>query len=297
MSVMSHVTVLLQPSIEALALTEGMTVVDGTFGGGGHSLEIAKRIGRAGRLYSFDADSSVFDEKKVQELGRFTEFHPVRDNFRNAGEALKHLEIDAALLDLGLSSNQLEASGRGFSFQRDEPLLMTFGASPVQGDVTAGSVVNEWKEETIAAVLFGFGEERYAKSIARAIGKARVTKRIETTKELVDIVRSATPARYHHGKTHPATKTFQALRMAVNDELGAIEDGIRALFDRLRPGGRLAVISFHSVEDRKVKQLLRAYAGDGKGKQVTKKPIVPDDEELTANPRARSAKLRVIEKV
>ena len=304
---MSHVSVLLEESLAALHLQKGMTVVDGTFGFGGHSTAIAKVIGMEGQLIAFDADESVFAKDKgsahVKELERLTRFTSVPENFRHISEALKRLHverIDAALFDLGLSSTQLEVSGRGFSFQKDEPLLMTFKETPDESDVTAEVVVNEWSKETLTTILSGFGDERYAWRIAGGIIEARKKnegKRITTTFELVNIIKSSTPVGYHHGKTHPATRTFQALRMAVNDELGAIEKGIEGAFAALAPKGRIAVISFHSIEDRLVKQLFKKKVEEGSATAVFKKPQTSGDEELAGNPRARSAKLRAIEKV
>ncbi len=292
----SHISVLLQATLDSLALKEGMRVLDGTFGAGGHSREIAKAIGKSGTLLAFDADRTVFSEERIQELERLTAFSFVVTNFKNAKEALERLELDAAMFDLGLSSTQLEGSGRGFSFRRDEPLAMTFDADPEHALVTARTILNRWDESSIEAILRGFGEERFARSIAKAIVRARLEREITTTGELVDIVRSATPAWYQRGRTDPATRTFQAIRMAVNDELGAIDRGIPDTFDRIAVGGRLAVITFHSIEDRAVKRLFRELEASGKGRIVTKRPLVPGDEEIQANPRARSAKLRVIER-
>ncbi len=294
---MSHVSVLLQPTLAALNLKEGMTVLDGTFGAGGHSSAVAKIIRKKGQLISLDADKAVFSEEKVRELERLTTFTPIVVNFRNVDEALKHLELDGAMFDLGLSSTQLEESGRGFSFQKEEPLLMTFKKEPDEDEVTAFTILNVWREDTLATIFKGFGEERFAKRIATAIVEGRKNAPIATTGQLVEIIFAATPSWYHRGKSHPATRIFQALRMATNDELGSIEKGLLGALNHLRPGSRLAVISFHSIEDRKVKHLFKAFIEEGKGKAITKKPIIPDDAELALNPRARSAKLRVIEKV
>ena len=293
-----HKSVLLQESITSLNLHDGSIVVDGTFGAGGHSTAIARIIGKTGTLISFDADKSVFSEEKVQELERLSTFISVVDNFRNVDEALKHLEIDGALFDLGLSSTQLEVSGRGFSFQRDEPLQMTFKNDPdeSEGDVTASVILNNWSEDSIATILKGFGEERFARSIAQGIVLQRAESLIESTKELVEIIEASTPKWYQRGRTHVATRTFQALRMAVNDELGAVAQGLTSAFAHIKSGGRLSVISFHSLEDRVVKHLFRNLIEKGEAIRVTKKPTIPSDEELKENPRARSAKLRVIEK-
>lgn len=297
---MAHISVLLQEAIDGLALKEGMTVVDGTFGAGGHSTEIAKRIGKTGRLISFDADASVFTDVKVQELGCLTQFTKVTENFRSAGEVLKHLEvgtIDGALFDLGLSSTQLEESGRGFSFLRDEPLAMTFKAEPTADDVTAQTVVNDWAEDTIATILKGFGDERFARAIARGIIETRKVSPITGTAKLVEVIHDHTPGWYHRGRTHFATRTFQALRMAVNDELGAIVKGVEGMKPFLNPGGRIAMISFHSIEDRTVKQYFLSLVDSGEFQKITKKPIIPTDDEIMRNPRSRSAKLRIIEKL
>src|SRR3989339_634498 len=297
---MTHKSVLLQEVIESLNLHKGGTYVDGTFGAGGHSRQIARAISHEGHLISFDQDETVFNEAIVRAISEDTRFTHVVENFGNAKAALVKLDIqhiDGAMFDLGLSSTQLEESGRGFSFQRDEPLWMTFKHSPKEEDVTAIDIVNHWSEESIATILKGFGDERFARSIARGIVEARSTGEIRTTSELVEIIRTNTPGWYQHGRTHFATRTFQALRMAVNDELGVIEKGIRGVFELLSPGGRISVISFHSIEDRLVKQLFRDMNNEGLVEMITKKPIVPSDEELKENPRARSAKLRVIQKL
>lgn len=295
-----HKSVLLNECIESLSLHEDMTVLDATFGAGGHSRRIAEVIGTLGHLIAFDADASVFSEDKLQELGHLTKITNIAENFRTISETLKRLDItsiDAALFDLGLSSTQLEESGRGFSFQKSEPLEMTFKHKPEEGDTTAAEIVTHWSQETIATILKGFGEERFARSIAKGIVEQRKVQPITTTGELVEVIRISTPGWYHHGRTHFATQTFQALRMAVNDELGAIESGIRGALEHMSPDGRIAVISFHSIEDRAVKQLFRSMKEDNLVRFVTKKPITPSAAELKVNPRARSAKLRVVEKI
>lgn len=282
-----------------LNLKEAAVVFDGTFGGGGHSRLIAERIGRSGTLIACDRDGSVFETEAAREIEALTTFIPRVANFRDIKHTLaecRRERLDAALFDLGLSSTELEASGRGFSFLRDEPLLMTYEREPGPGSVTARTVVNDWSEHTLADVLEGFGEERYARRIARAIVAARNNVEIRTTAELVAIIKAATPPGYHHRKTHLATRTFQAIRMAVNDELGAIAQGLSGTLDILRSGGRIAVITFHSVEDRLVKRFFRAAAQEGRVALLTKKPIVPIAAEIVENSRSRSAKLRVVEK-
>lgn len=298
---MAHRTVLLHETIESLKLNIGDIVLDATFGGGGHSRGIAQLVGTKGHVIAFDADRSVFTPELTAEISRLVRFTPVVANFREIRGELAKLEahkIHGAIFDFGLSSTQLETSGRGFSFQRDEPLEMTFKADPKEGDVTAETILNRWGEENIVLILRGFGEERYARSIAKAIVAARKSGPLRRTGELVEVIHRATPSRYHHGRTHFATRTFQALRMAANDELGAIDQALHDILPFLEKGARVAVITFHSVEDRLVKRLFREFSKiDHRVKQVTKKPITPNEEELKANPRARSAKLRVVEKI
>ncbi len=295
----THTSVLYDECLEALNISPGKVVIDGTFGAGGHSLGIAKLIGKKGTLISFDQDGEVFEKPIVDELKKLTNFIPVVANFRDMEKEVLTRGIDSVdgvLLDLGLSSTQLELSGRGFSFQRDEPLHMTFSDKPGEQLITAEVIVNEWQEGVIADILFGFAEETFSRKIAKAIVEAREKSRIVTTGQLVDIIKSSVPGWYQRGRTNPATRTFQALRMAVNDEMGSTEDGIRAAHKMLKKEGRLAVISFHSIEDRLVKNTLKEIFESYGGKILTKKPIIAKDEETSSNPRSRSAKLRIIEK-
>lgn len=298
---MAHTSVLSQEIIGSLRPKPGDVFVDMTFGGGGHSRHLAKLIGKKGRLYAFDQDAAVFSKERVLELEGLTQFTPVVANFRDVNAELRRRKVKAvngAVFDLGLSSMQLEESGRGFSFQRDEPLEMTFKAKPEKGDVTAEIILNNWSEENIATILQGFGEERFGRRVANAIVIARESGPLRRTGQLVEVIHQATPLRYQHGRTHFATRTFQALRMAVNDELGAIEAGIRGIVPFMVPGGRIAVISFHSIEDRAVKRLFRMLSKEeGKVLLVTKKPVTPSPVEVKENPRSRSAKLRVVEKI
>lgn len=295
-----HKSVLLQEVIESLSPHAGGVFVDATFGGGGHSRSIATLIGQTGLLTAFDADRAVFSDERVAEMRALTNFIPVVANFRNMGEELaKHggRALDGAIFDLGLSSNQLEESGRGFTFQKDEPLVMTFAHAPEADAVTAEVVVNEWSEESLATILRGFGEERFARSIAKHIVEARKSRPITSTTQLVEVIHQSTPGWYQRGKTHFATRTFQAIRMAVNDELGVVEAGIAGVMPYVKSGGRIAIITFHSIEDRLVKQRFRTLAQHGAVTLVNKKPIVSSESELKDNPRARSAKLRVVEKI
>ena len=294
-----HKSVLLQETIDGLDIKEGDTVVDATLNGGGHTSEVLKRFGDKVSVLGIDADQSAI-ERAEKKIGKRDNFVALCDNFRNLDRALASVNGDKAekfIFDLGLSSDQLQSSGRGFSFQKDEPLLMTFSSENESDALTAGQVVNDWSKETIEAILKGYGEESFAKQIARAITEYRREKKIETTKDLVEIIRKATPFWYQKRKTHPATKTFQALRIATNDEVSALEEGLAKSFARLKEGGRIAVISFHSIEDRTVKIFFKERAKAGEAKIVTKKPITPRREEVLENPRARSAKLRIIEKI
>jgi 16S rRNA (cytosine1402-N4)-methyltransferase len=201
------------------------------------------------------------------------------------------------MLDLGLSSEQLESSGRGFSFMRNEPLLMTMVKDPDTSTLTARDIVNTWQEEMLHNIISGFGEERYAKRIARKITEARKRRGIETTWQLVEIIRQAVPISYQRGRLHFATKTFQALRIAVNDEINSLKEFLQNGFEYLAREGRMAIICFHSVEDRMVKNFNREKQKAGRAKIITKKPIVPSFDEIKDNPRSRSAKLRILEKL
>ena len=294
-----HIPVLLHESIEGLNIKKNGIYVDCTTNRAGHSMEIAKLLGKEGILVCIDLDQVALAEakKKLHELKDAPVVHFVYSNFRHLKDILAKLNIshvDGILADLGLSSQELDISGRGFSFRFDEPLQMTFDANPTEDMTTAYEIVNSWSEETIADVLYAFADETYRGRIARAIVEYRKEKPITTTYQLVTIIGGAVPAPYRHRKTHFATKTFQALRMATNDELGSINDLIESLPDVLAPGGRACIITFHSTEDRIVKQGLRAK------KDVlipiTKKAIIPEDKELQENPRARSAQLRIVEK-
>lgn len=295
-----HTPVLLHETIELLNILPGDTVLDCTLGAGGHSEAIAKILGSGGTLIGLDADGDAIlrAEKRIGKTKCATRF--VQENFRNMDRVLDTLGItavDKILLDLGFSSDQLETSSRGFSFQKDESLLMTLKSKPTKDELTAEEIVNEWEEGNIADVLYGFGGERFSRRIARGIAEARKEKRIRTTSELVAIIRGSVPAAYRRGRIHPATKTFQALRIAVNDELGALADVLARGVKKLSGGGRIAVISFHSLEDRAVKEFFKKKTADGALAILTKKPIVPAREEQRENPRSRSAKLRGAQKI
>ncbi|MCI0533406.1 16S rRNA (cytosine(1402)-N(4))-methyltransferase RsmH [bacterium] len=294
-----HISVLSGEAIQGLGIRRGDVILDATLGGGGHSEEICEKIGKEGTLIAIDIDSGAIERAKKRLSAKSCKKEYIQGNFRQITEHLHSRDIkniDGALFDLGLSSDQLEQSGRGFSFQREEPLIMTLNDNPEEHALTAEEIVNDWDEENIAAVIAGFGGERYAKSIARHIAEARLEHRITTTTELVRIIEKSVPAWYRHKRIHFATKTFQALRIAVNDELGALSEGLRSAFEALRVGGRIAVISFHEHEDRIVKHFLRDLSRESKALGITKKPITPSYTEIKNNPRARSAKLRIAEK-
>lgn len=291
-----HQSVLLDEAIDGLAIAPGDVVVDATVGGAGHFAAILDKLDGNGVLVGIDADEGAIARGKEAAAHARAAVHLVEDNFRNLDAILDQLRIESVskvLFDLGWSAYHLE-SGRGFSFRAEEPLHMTYGA-PVKGK-TAADMVNTASEEALADLFFSLGEERFARQIARGICKERLVKRIETTGDLVAVILASTPGWYQHRRIHPATKTFQALRIAVNDELGAIRDGLSSALAHLAPGGRIAVITFHSIEDRIVKTMLRDAAHAGEGNVLTKKPLAPSLRELKENPRARSAKLRVFER-
>ena len=295
-----HIPVLLQETINNLNVPRGGTFLDGTLGSGGHSAALAKQVSGQITIIGLDQDEEALERSRDMLFGLSDKVFLRQVNFRLLDEVLEGLgiqSVDAILLDLGLSSNQLEESGRGFSFQKDEPLLMTMIRQPGENDLTAEKILNTFSEEALELILRGFGEERYSKKIAREIVERREKKSFKTTSDLLEAVRAATPASYHRGKINPATRTFQAIRIAVNEELTALEEGLEKGFKILKPRGRFAVISFHSLEDRIVKNFFRDKAQKGLGKLITKKPIVPTEEEKQRNPRSRSAKLRVIEKI
>jgi 16S rRNA (cytosine1402-N4)-methyltransferase len=310
MSEFHHVSVLLEECIDGLNIKPDGIYVDGTLGGAGHSSQIAKRL-TTGRLIGIDRDPVALkaaSERLAPYMDRVTLVH---SNFCEIASVLKDLNIegvDGILLDLGVSSPQLDDGARGFSYMADAPLDMRMNNEDA---LTAHTVVNTWPREELKRILYDYGEERYAPQIATAICRRREERPIDTTLELVDVIRSAMPPAALREKQHPAKRSFQAIRIAVNDELGSVEKVMRDAIPCLNPGGRLAIITFHSLEDRIVKNgMVAASKGCtcppnfpvcvcGKKPQVklvSKKPIVSGEEELERNPRARSAKLRVCEK-
>lgn len=294
-----HRTVLLNEAIEGLNLDSKSTVLDCTFGGGGHSLEICKRFPNI-KIIALDQDKSVFEKAEGEFKNLKCDISFVNDNFRNIDKILDSKSIktvDGIIFDLGLSSDQLENSKRGFSFMKDESLLMTMKTNPTSSDLTAVDIVNTWSEKSLADIIYGYGEERYSRRIAKGIVEARQKMKIETTFVLVKIIEDAVPKAYKRGRLHFATKTFQAIRIAVNDELGVLKIGLLNGFNKLKVGGRMSVISFHSLEDRIVKKFYKENEKEGNAKLINKKPIIATAEELKNNTRARSAKLRILEKI
>ena len=296
----THITVLEKEAVDALKLDliKEATVVDATLGAGGHARHITAALGKGATFIGIDADPIAIQEAKEVFKDTACTTHLVVGNFSTLSKqlVLLHIErVDAILADLGWRMEQFSGNGRGFSFLVDEPLIMTFG-DPQTYSFVARDIVNEWKEEDIANVLKGYGEERYARRIARGIIAAREHALIETTAQLVAVIQDSVPAVYRRGRIHPATKTFQALRITVNDELDALSEFVEQSVTALKEGGRLAIITFHSIEDRIVKQLFRTYTRDQIGTMVTKKPVIPSDEEIRENKRSRSAKLRIFEK-
>ena len=311
MSEFHHVSVLLDECLEGLAIRPDGVYVDGTLGGAGHSLQIARRL-TTGRLIGIDRDTVALAAAKTRLEEVRDRVTLVHANFREMDRVIQELEIpgvDGILLDLGVSSPQLDDSERGFSYMAEAPLDMRMNSQDI---LDAGQVVNTYSYEQLKRILYDYGEERYAPQIASAICRRREEKTIETTLELADIIRSAMPASALREKQHPAKRSFQAIRIAVNDELGAVEEVMNKAIDLLNPGGRLAVITFHSLEDRIVKSAM-AEAAKGcicppefpvcvcgrkpRVRVISRKPITSTQEELDRNPRARSAKLRICEKI
>ncbi|HAQ02750.1 TPA: 16S rRNA (cytosine(1402)-N(4))-methyltransferase [Candidatus Nomurabacteria bacterium] len=297
---MKHIPVLKDESINGLAIKEGDIIVDGTLGGGGHTYEMIKQFGSSIKIIGLDLDLDA--KARTQELigGALSNFTFVNSGFQDIDKVLADLKIekvDGILLDLGISSFQLEVAGRGFSFLKDEPLLMTMKKEPTDEDLTAREIVNTWEEESIADIIYGFGEEKYSRKIAKKIVESRKEKDIATTFDLVKIIGDAVGGHYKGLRIHPATRTFQALRIATNSELSNLEQVIEKGLDCLKAGGHMAIITFHSLEDRIVKRAFVALKEKGKANILNKKPIVPTEEELKSNPRSRSAKLRLLEKL
>lgn len=295
-----HKSVLLHESIDGLDLKEGDVYLDATVGSGGHMLYVWQKFGEKVLLVGIDVDDTSLSitKEKLELYGAKPKLANL--NFRDIDRVTEILNIqkpNKILFDLGWSSDQFEEGGRGFSFKKDEPLIMTLKKDVTEEDITAYEVVNNWGEESLADIIYGYGEERFSRRIAKAIVEERNKKPIKTSKELAEIVKNAVPIFYRYGRIHPATRTFQAIRIAVNDELQALEEGIYKAIEMIELKGRIAIISFHSLEDRIVKRILNKKKEEEIIEIINKKPVEATEEEINQNRRARSAKLRILKKI
>lgn len=307
----NHTTVLLDEAVEGLNIKADGIYVDCTLGGAGHSKEIVKRLSENGRLICFDQDMTAIEVAKERLADHLAQITFIHANFRDLKKELEKIgvtEVDGILYDLGVSSPQLDTPERGFSYHHDAPLDMRMN---MEEKLTAYDVVNHWAYEDLVRIFYRYGEERFSKGIARKIEAARNEAPIETTAELAELVKSGIPAATRRTGGHPARRVFQAVRIAVNDELGAAEDSLTDALTLLKPGGRISVITFHSLEDRLCKEIFKEVSSfpdlprnlpvvpegmEPKFKLITRKPIIPTKEEIEENKRARSAKLRIAEK-
>ncbi len=307
----NHTTVLLKETVDGLNIKSDGVYVDCTLGGAGHSEYLVNQLSEDGHLYCFDQDETAINHAMEKLSAHKDKVTFIQANFRYLKEELEKLgvhSVDGILYDLGVSSPQLDTPERGFSYHHDAPLDMRMD---LQGDVTAYDVVNHWSFEDLVRIFYRYGEEKFSKQIARKIEAAREVKSIETTGELVELIKDGIPAPARRKGGHPAKRVFQAIRIAVNDELGAFEDSLEQAIDLLNIGGRVSVITFHSLEDRMCKTMFKEKAAGPELppglpiipegyepvlKLVTRKPILPSDEELEENNRARSAKLRIAQK-
>ena len=308
----SHVSVLLEETIEQLNIRPDGIYVDGTLGGGGHAYEVCKRLSEKGRFVGIDQDAAAIEAagERLRTFGDRVTI--VRSNYCNMRQELQKLgidRVDGILLDLGVSSYQLDSAERGFTYREDAPLDMRMDQRQIR---TAREIVNTYSEQELFRVIRDYGEDRFAKNIARFIVAAREKKPIDTTGELVEIIKKAIPAKMRMNGGHPAKRTFQAIRIELNQELEVLKNSLDDMIDLLKPGGRICVITFHSLEDRMVKSIFKTNenpctcpsnfpvcvcGNKPKGRLVVKKPIVPGEEELTKNKRSKSSKLRVFERI
>lgn len=294
---MAHISVLMNEVLDSLNLNGDEVVLDGTVNGGGHALEISKKMNKDGVFIGVDQDATALEISSKKLVGLEPQIHLVHDNFRNIDVILSNLDlthIDRLLLDLGWSSNQFENPQRGFSFMHDGPLLMTLSDNPEKSPFTAEQIINEWAEESLVDIFEAYGEERFSKRIASRIVEQREKTPITRTLELADLVDSCIPKKFQKKGIHPATKIFQALRIATNDEMGALHEVLEKSFQLLSSGGKMLIISFHSIEDRIVKRFFKKLKENGLAELETKKPIIATENELEENKRSRSAKLRVL---
>lgn len=307
-----HISVLLQETVDSLAVRPDGIYVDGTTGGGGHSYEICRRLGPQGRLICIDQDAEALAAAKERLQPFAGQVTRIKSNYAQMREVLKEQgidKVDGIVLDLGVSSYQLDNAERGFSYRENAPLDMRMDQEKT---ICARDIVNQYPESELYRIIREYGEERYARSIARNICKRRQDKPIDTTFDLVDVIRGSMPAKARNGKGHPAKRTFQAIRIECNQELEVLRQALDDMVDLLRDGGRISIITFHSLEDRMVKTSFRRYENpctcppdfpvcvcgkQPKGKIITRKPILPSAEECEQNPRSKSAKLRVFERI
>jgi len=307
-----HTTVLLKETVDGLNINPDGIYVDCTLGGAGHSEYLVKQLSSKGRLICFDQDTTAIENAKIRLADYLDRVTFVHSNFRYLKEELNNLgifEVDGILYDLGVSSPQLDTPERGFSYNHDAPLDMRMDQTAT---LTARTVLNDWPYEDLVRIFFRYGEEKFSKQIARKIEQAREKQPIETTGELVDLIKAGIPAAARRTGGHPAKRVFQAVRIAVNDELGAAEDSLMDAIDLIKVGGRISVITFHSLEDRLTKTIFKEASSlpdlppglpiipdhlKPTLKLITRKPILPSDEELANNNRSRSAKLRIVEKI
>ncbi|MCK9446016.1 16S rRNA (cytosine(1402)-N(4))-methyltransferase RsmH [bacterium] len=285
-----HIPVLLKEVIEYLNVKPNSNYIDCTLNGGGHTREILKRTN--GKVLGIEIDREIFEKIEKEKIERLIPVNNSYVNIREEAEKNNFNNIYGILFDIGMSSYHVDEAERGFSFNKDEPLIMNYSTG-----LTAEKILNEWKEEEIEKILKEYGEEDFSKKIAKKIVEKRKGGKIKSTLQLVSIIREATPEWYHHSKTHFATRTFQALRIKVNNELDNFREALPEALNLLEKEGRLVVISFHSLEDRIIKEFLKEKEKEGKVKIITKKPIVPTDEEIALNPRSRSSKLRAAIKI
>jgi len=306
----NHKSVLLYETVDGLDIKPEGTYVDGTLGGAGHSYEIASRLGSLGRLIGFDQDEDAI-KASSERLKEFSNVTIVRSNYRNMKEELNNLgvkEVDGIMLDLGVSSYQLDTMERGFSYKEDAPLDMRMDN---RNEMTARDIVNSYSQGELFRIIRDYGEDKFAANIAKHIVMNREVKPIETTTELAEIVKAAIPMKFRKQGGHPAKQTFQAIRIELNSELTVLSEGLVDMIDMLKPGGRICIITFHSLEDRIVKNIFKdaenpctcpknfpvcVCGNKSKGRIITRKPIIPSDEELEFNSRSKSAKLRIFER-
>lgn len=306
----SHKSVLLVETVDGLNVRPGLIYVDGTLGGAGHSSLIAKRLGGKGRLIGFDQDEDAI-KASTERLKGFDNVTIIRSNYRNMKEELNNIgvtKVDGIMLDLGVSSYQLDTAERGFSYKEEAPLDMRMDK---RNEVTARDIVNNYSREDLFRIIRDYGEDKFAANIAKHIVSYRENKSIETTTELAEIIKTAIPMKFRKQGGHPAKQTFQAIRIELNEELTVLKDSLMEMIDMLNPGGRICIITFHSLEDRIVKNIFKdaqdpctcpknfpkCVCGKiSKGEVISRKPILPSDKELEENSRSKSAKLRIFEK-